>query len=503
VRARELTPYALLAAATFAVRAVLLADRPLHHDESAHAWFAWLLATGRGYEYDPAFHGPVQFYGGVLGYALAGVGDLGVRLLPAVLGAAIVVLPYFLRGYLGSSGAFTAAVLLALSPSYVYYSRFAREDMYAAFVTLVLVVVAFRFIERPRPWHPALLLGCLALAFAAKETAYITVFVAGSFFLVAAARELRSGAATPLLGAVRAPGRDAWVWGACSFALVFTVLFTTFLTHPEGLRDGVYESLRYWLTQHEVARGGQPWFFYLVLLVAYELPIVVLGVWGAVTALRRPTLFGAFLAWAFVLSLVVYSWAGERMPWLVLHPLLPLVLLAALGARDLWARRSRTAIAVAAALGAAVLVHGALAVGYRHPADPAEPLVFTQTSTELASVRDRILALGDRDAVVHVDSWGGVAWPWAWYLRDLPVRFVDMSSPDYVPDADVVVVADVNRPRLTARLRGYDGTRFALREWWVVDYGAASPRDLLDWFLRRRSWSPQATLDEWLYVRRA
>ena len=44
--------------------------------------------------------------------------------------------------------------------------------------------------------------------------------------------------------------------------------------------------------------------------------------------------------------------------------------------------------------------------------------------------------------------------------------------------------------------------RFSLREWWVVDYAAASPRDLLDWFLRRRAWSPQATLDEWLYVRR-
>ena len=186
----------------------------------------------------------------------------------------------------------------------------------------------------------------------------------------------------------------------------------------------------------------------------------------------------------------------------VLHPLLPLVLLAGLGSRDLWARRGRTALAAAAVLGAAVLVHGAAAVGYRHPADPAEPLVFTQTSTELAPVRDRILALGGRDAVVHVDSWGGVAWPWTWYLRDLPVRFVDMSTPDYVPDADVVVVADVNRARLASRLRGYDGRRFSLRERSVVDYAAASPRDLLEWFLRRRAWSPQATLDEWLYVRR-
>jgi len=37
----------------------------------------------------------------------------------------------------------------------------------------------------------------------------------------------------------------------------------------------------------------------------------------------------------FVLSLAVYSWAGEKFAWLVLHPLLPLVLLAGDGVQAL------------------------------------------------------------------------------------------------------------------------------------------------------------------------
>jgi predicted membrane-bound mannosyltransferase len=320
-------------------------------------------------------------------------------------------------------------------------------------------------------------------------------------------------ARTPLLAALRAPGLDAWVWGLCAFALSFTVLFTTFLVHPQGLRDGVYKSLSYWLSQHEVERGDQPHFFYLVLLGGYELPIVLLGAWGAVAVVRRRALSGALLIWMFGLSMVVYSWAGERMPWLVLHPLLPLILLAGFGAQDLWRRRGRAGRAAAAAgavAGAAFLVHGSVAAAYRHPADPAELLVFTQTSVQLEPTRDRIFELDravvkqeGRHPTLHVDSWGGTAWPWGWYFRDLPVFYADMSDPAYTAaEADVIVVAELNQPRLAPFLRSHEGTRFLLREWWVVDYDAASPRDLLNWLIHRHAWSVKGTMGEWLYVRK-
>ena len=44
------------------LRLIDLGDKPFHHDESLHAWFAWQLVTGDGYHYDPVYHGPVQFY---------------------------------------------------------------------------------------------------------------------------------------------------------------------------------------------------------------------------------------------------------------------------------------------------------------------------------------------------------------------------------------------------------------------------------------------------------
>ena len=315
-----------------------------------------------------------------------------------------------------------------------------------------------------------------------------------------------------LVAALRAPGLDGWMWGATAFALVFTLLFTTFLFHPQGLRDGLYDSLAL-LALPAPGRARQPAVVLLPrsLIPAYELPIVVLGLVGVVVSLRRPTLLRVFLVYDLALSLVVYSWAGERMPWLIVHPLLPLVLLAGIGVQAAWeatARRRRPLALAGAALGAAVLVHGATAVVYHHPADPREPLVFTQNSVDVHPVRDTLLELdrrsltdGDEHARILVDSHLGGTWPWAWYLRDVPASYVDMTGAVQVGDADAVLVEHTNQPRLRAQLRGFDGYRFKLREWWVIDFGAMTPRSLGNWFLHREPWNDRGSLDQWLYVR--
>src|SRR5205814_1630670 len=80
---------------------------------------------------------------------------------------------------------------------------------------------------------------------------------------------------------------------------------------------------------------------YIVVLIGEEWPALLLGAAGAVVAFRRPTLLRVFLIWACVLSLAVYSWAGEKFAWLVLHPLLPLVLLAGVGVQAIWDSRRR------------------------------------------------------------------------------------------------------------------------------------------------------------------
>ncbi len=71
-------------------------------------------------------------------------------------------------------------------------------------------------------------------------------------------------------------------WGKVMvlFWAIQILFFTTFFTNvTDGLATGIVGSLGYWLAQQEVARGGQPWYYYYMLGGLYEfLPIVLSAV---------------------------------------------------------------------------------------------------------------------------------------------------------------------------------------------------------------------------------
>ena len=504
----ELLAYAALTLGALALRLIALGDRPFHHDESQDAYFSWIFFNSGDYTYQPILHGPLRFYLTAAMYGLFGDSDFTARLAPALMGTLMVPLPYLLREQLGRLGAFAAAVALAAGPTYLSFSRFAREDLYIACITLALLAVTFRFLDRPRRHQPALIGALLALSFATKESTFITVFVAGTFFLAALA--VPAGRAQ-ILGAIGAVGLTAWAWALAAFAGVFTLLFTTFLTHPAGLWDGIHDGLAYWLEQQGPGRGEREWYFYLVVLFAEEWPMLVLGAAGAVAALRRPTLLRVFLIWDFLLSLAVYCWADERFTWLVMHPLLPLILLAGLGVQGVWDARhgwaGRLGLA-AVALCAAGLVATSWWANVENGANPREFLVTTQSSEAVKRVRDEVEAAAararaaGREPVIVVDAAQGATFPWAWYFRHLPAEYPDLASGQVPAEADAVIVTGANRAAVQDDRRGYRERRFPFRVWWVRDYGKATPAAWWRWFTQRRTWNPPGGLPEWLYLRR-
>jgi uncharacterized protein (TIGR03663 family) len=513
-RGWEVLGYVLLVGVALAVRLIGLGDRPFHHDESQDAYFSWLFWTQGDYRYQPILHGPLRFYLTSLMYLLFGDTDFTARLAPALMGTLMVPLPALLRGQIGRVGAFAAATALAFGPSFLYYSRFAREDIYVACITLALLAVTFRFLDRPRRHQPVLIGVLLALSFATKESTFITVFVAGTFFAAALAVQARRHGfgAAPIVRAVRAVGWEAWVWALASFAGVFTVLFTVFLTNPAGLWDGMHDGLAYWLEQHgEGGRGEKEWYFYIVVLFAEEWPVLLLGLVGAIATLRRPTLLRAFLIWDFLLSLALYSYASERFSWLVLHPLLPLLLLAGVGVQAIWNARARWTGRlglVAVAICVAFTAYTSWWANVENGADPREFLVTTQSAEAVKGVRDEVDAVADRarregrDVNILVDSAEGATFPWAWYFRDLPAGYLDMTSERELPsDTDVAILTEANRDRLLQGLAGYDGRRFPFRVWWVREYDEMSPGAWWRWFAERETWNPTGGMPEWIYVR--
>ncbi len=136
--------------------------------------------------------------------------------------------------------------------------------------------------------------------------------------------------------------------------IFFVLLYTTFFSNISGLATGTVGAVTYWLAQQEVQRGGQPWYYYLFLIPLYEFLPVLVGLIGGLVYLIRGRLpshsgpvpaegegnenraiypsdggtFASFTIYWTLLSFIIYTWAGEKMPWLSVHMTLPLIFLA-------------------------------------------------------------------------------------------------------------------------------------------------------------------------------
>ena len=482
---RDAALFALLTLVALGLRLWELDGRAMHYDESLHVHYSWRLATGEGYSHSPWMHGPFQVHLTAAIFKLFSDSDFTARLGYALFGSALVALPFFLRNYLGRTGAVVISVLLVLSPTMLYFSRFARNEIFMAFWAVALLVLMWRYLNEGKNRYLYMGSAVLALAFATKETAYILVGIFGlALFLMSltdivpwALGRLKlsqmSGAPAFLilivtltlpqwsalasipmgvfgmelvsegvgevglpilgppfvsfpivslhaalssliiaaivaasLGAVvftRAGRRKAnwllpvavlaalayatiafpvgmvsrdylvsfgvllgslllsaviglmwrWrVWLVCAgiFYIIWITLHTSVFglfvqshgycpgevgnffggicSKLGGVYTGSWQGLGYWLAQQDVARGGQPWYYHFLIGSVYEFLPLLLGVIGVVYYLRKGELLGLLLSFWAVLTLVAYTLAGEKMPWLLVNIALPFLLLA-------------------------------------------------------------------------------------------------------------------------------------------------------------------------------
>jgi predicted membrane-bound mannosyltransferase/DNA-binding beta-propeller fold protein YncE len=143
--------------------------------------------------------------------------------------------------------------------------------------------------------------------------------------------------------------KRVWLINAAIWYGLFILFYTSFFTNGAGFFTGMVGSLGYWLEQQGVNRGSQPWYYYIfVQIPIYEyLPAMgsllafVLFLFGKGKSAKEEhvdidgnlvsrdlftPVIPLLLFWAFT-SLIAYSIAGEKMPWLTVHITLPMILL--------------------------------------------------------------------------------------------------------------------------------------------------------------------------------
>ncbi len=334
---------------------------------------------------------------------------------------------------------------------------------------------------------------------------------------------LRVAGAAAVLGAVGIAlglwwfGRK-WLFHAALFFVPFIVLYSTFFTNPEGIVGGLVGALSYWTEQQDVARGGQPLYYYVLLMIPmYEF----LSALGTVTAAgiatyarlwqsqpgrpftrpqsdpltssgqaaTPPVPVAALLVFWSVSSLAVFTYAGEKMPWLTIHIALPMILSSAWaigwlvetvpwGRVAAWGFRNYARLATLVLFGFLAVLTGrdAFRAAYINYDFATEYLVYAHAAPLPKELFGQIEELSIRttgtatDIVVAYDN--QVRYPYWWYMR----RFANKIDYDVNPTRDlrralVIAVGDENLTKLTPVVR-QDYNEFAgMRLWWPnMDY---------------------------------
>ena len=498
---------ALALIAGLALRLVRLDQRPMHNDEANQAVkFGELLERGE-YAYD-AFdhHGPTLYYltlpiAWLRGQAtLAATDEWTLRGLPVAFGAATILLLPLLTNAIGRPAVAAAAVLMAVSPGMVFYSRmYIQESMFACFALAFAIALGRALTEGGRLW--AALAGVAAgLAIATKETAIIVLpasLAAGALAWWSVRPARPSDAATA------SQQRTALLIGLGACAAVAVLFYSQFLTRPGDILGPLRAAPTYLDRGVDPADHVHPWHFYLGLLAWSssggltwtEGSILVLTAIGTATAWFRPgstdgrsVFWRRYLTANAVIAAALFSAIPYKTPWNLLPFHAATMVAAGLGVAVLArASASRAApIAVAALLGI-----GSVHLGWQawraavvYAADPRNPYVYSQTVPDAVRMASRIRDLaalhGDGTAMlVQVIAPPHEQWPLPWYLRTLPhVGYWGAATDVPALDAPVIVSSMGNTEALDAAL----GDRY------VSEFFGVRPEVLVTLYVERGLW---------------
>ena len=486
------------------LRLIYLGSRSVHHDESLHGYYSWALSIGNGYEHNPLMHGPLWFHLNAFIFFIFGDSNYMLRLLPAIIGSLVVISPFLFINHIGKKAAYSTSFLILISPIFLYFSRFARNDIMLALTMILSIYFIFNYVsESKNKLNLLAISSILSIGFCIKETQYIFVLLivvysflfskwnpllfidkfnfkyskkwSDIFILVFT---LTLPLAGPIIGifdrytglSMTSPSgsmkvgmpegisvylaialtiilflisfiigyrwkKFEWLKSAGLFWFIYLFFYTTIGSNFSGLSSGIWQSLGYWVSQQDVARGSQPWYYFIIVLASYEFLVLFLLIISLIGYKKLTSELSKFLVFWFIFNLIAYGIASEKMPWLAINMLIPIIFLSGISLQRLIFSKIKNKN-IHAILIVLILISGILTLkisidsSFNKPEYPDEIIVYTQTSANVHNLVNNIklYSLEKGSVSIAIDSSEGFTWPWAWYLRNFDMTLIDVEN---------------------------------------------------------------------------
>ena len=473
----------VIALLALSVRLPQLGERPMHTDESVNAYIIGGLLAGEKYHYDPRDrHGPALY---VLARPIAQASgaknfseltESQLRLSVVLTGTVTVLL--FGAGVetFGFIPCLVAALLFALAPLPVYYSRdFIHETLFVA-ATLGLILCVSRVLgwwgssrcDKPTgrsatssTLPTAALAGfCAALMLACKETAVIHFFA----LMLAVLIGWRFHATRKI------PPIKIWLAAVVTFLVTAILLFTWAGQNWAALADLIRA-----IPNFTARAGGQgheksSWYYIRLLAGGWSGTVILVAAGiGLCRAARNPAAGSRFAIAIYALLIAaIYSAIPYKTPWLALNFWLPVAVLAGIGVERLWLAWPRFSIRtliliIVIAIGF-LIAHDTRERVFQIPADEKNPYAYAQTGEDLLRLAPRLEELARQDhvsnpliAVVADDPW-----PLPWYLRKFSRVGFRQPGQETGPADFFITTTDVSG-HLAAQLKDFRPEFFGVR----------------------------------------
>ena len=450
-----------------------LGIKPPHFDEGINGHFVQTIWRNGFYSYDPTnFHGPLFFYFLQVAEMLFGRSVVAYRSVAILFSLLILTLVYMHKKWLGPSAKW-AALFLAVSPAFAFYSRYAIHEMLFVFGEVLFCYGFLTYLTESRRRGLLHLTTATVILLTTKETFFIfmgTLAIAWAMVRYMPGRLLMPRLAPfPESGRVIEPvSRPDRLMIYAVGALAFLGLFNGFFQHWQGALD-FFRAFAFWSKTGTGGTGHSKEMIYWVKLMArYEwwalLSLAValpLAFWPS----ARVGIVARFMALLALGSFASYSLIPYKTPWLILNMLWPI----ALGFGLLIQSFPKVLPRSGRNLAVLVLCVHALKVSYdlnfHNYENDSEPYVYVQTTNQFKAV---ISALEKKRAkfpevltypiaVLNRDTW-----PLPWVLGEYTKNsFTQIESwrPNEEP---MLILSDAkDRAEIERRIKG---------QWYVMPF---------------------------------
>ena len=448
------TPWLIIGLAAF-LRFLLLGIKPPHFDEGINGWFVDTSIVKNGfYKYDPTnYHGPLHFYVLFLSQTLFGRNLWALRLPVVLVSTTCVWLTLKFEPLVGKTVARMAALAMAVSPGFVFYGRYSIHEVWIVLFTMLFIFGLFGLWKFGTPnylWCAGMGVTGMVLS---KETYIIHVGCA----VVAAAVCSISNSLSPMPDGRRA--KQTWDYVDLGMVVATGVLLLVFFysgtfLHWSGVK-GLYQAYSAWFaTGHEGHGHEKPWYYWLKLILRYELPVLV-GLVLCLFSLGLKNVSLRYLAIYGVGTLIVYSYVHYKTPWCIISFIWPFLFIfgATLLVIPLRYKRGAyimSAILLTASLGSTIWLN------YFRCTTETEPYVYVQTYNDINKLTDPLLKLAKQNPLAyqltgHIIR--GSAYPLPWILDDFThVGYYERDNLPAKLDGDFLLVQQDKIAAVEAKL---------------------------------------------------